>query len=329
MNSKTMQEELIRAAAASASAQRAPFIPRSLDNTALNDYMSCPRKYLYSMVLNRRRKAGGLSPALAYGTTWHAIMEAHYKTGGDRKAVVTAAVGSWQPHESPDDHRTLERALMEYEKYTARWGTHEQEILSWGRTLGWPENPMVEKVAELWWPGALHPYTGKIDRLIEHQGLVYVEDHKSGSQKPNFRQFDPSNQMMGYAWLAQKLTGLPIAGVRINAHAVLKTTSHFERQTIMYSQDRLEEWAENYGRWVQRVNDSMRLATLAVAPETQPTQLAIDAAFPMNLNACAGKYGMCTYTEVCTYPANIRGKILEAEYENEAWDPMADEEGEE
>lgn len=308
-------------------AVRSPHIMRAIDNTALTAFMECPRKYLYSMVLNRRR-SGATKPALAYGTTWHAILEAHYKTGGDTNAVINAAIASWQVSENPEDHRTLERALREYENYLRAWGDHDVETRTLGKTVGYPDTPVVEQATEVWWPGALHPYAGKIDRIFELQGLFYVEDHKTTSALGPyyFRQFDPSNQMMGYAWLAQKLTGFPIAGVRINAHAVLKTTSKFERQTVMFSQARLAEWAENYNSWIVRINESTAKLQEADDPENGDPDLSVLRAFPHNFNACAGKYGQCTYTEVCTMPPNVRHRVLEADFDVDAWDPTAEEE---
>lgn len=314
-NADSGQEQLVQL-------QRAPHIDRSIDNTALQSYMECPRKYLYSMVLHRRKK-GLTKPALAYGTTWHAMMEAHYKTGGNHDAVLRAAYMSWQPHDNPDDHRTIERALSAYEAFLKHYGDHETETRHHGKTVGFPENPIIEAPTELWWPGALHPYTGKIDRVFENAGLYYVEDHKTSSALGPyyFRQFDPSNQMMGYAWLAQKLTGLPIAGVRINAHAVLKRENKFERQTVMFSQQRLQEWAENLNMWVARIEESMRLFNLTkVTPADEQRDRLI--AFPHNFNACAGKYGACSYVDVCTMPPNVRQRVLENDFDYAPWDPM-------
>jgi hypothetical protein len=127
-----------------------------------------------------------------------------------------------------------------------------------------------------------------------------------------FNQFDPSNQMMGYAWLAQLLTGLPIAGVRINAHAVLKTQSKFERQTVSYSQKRLIDWGENFNEWVQKIERDIERGV-----------------FARNFNACAGKYGMCQYVGVCTMNPDRRIQTLEADFDEQEWNPMAaTEEGE-
>lgn len=302
---------------------RAPFISRAIDNTALEQYMSCPRKYYYSMVQHWRR--GGLTkPALAYGTTWHSIMETHYRTGGDIRAITDAAAASWQQHDNPDDHRTLDRCISAYAAWLNKYGDHDKETREWGKTVGYPDAPVVENVAELWWEGMLHPYTGKIDRIFEKDGAFFVEDHKTSSQLGDnyFKQFDPSNQMMGYAVLAQKLTGLPIAGVRINAHGVLKTMNKFERKTILYSQERLHEWEDNVNVWLRRLNESGERMSWT---GDEPARALL--AFPHNYNACAGKYGQCTYTEICTYPQRLRQRMLESPesgFSQLPWDPMAD-----
>jgi hypothetical protein len=228
-----------------------------------------------------------------------------HRTGGDIAKVVDAAISSWQPHDRAEDYRTLERAIREYERYVERYGMPQEED---AKTVGWPDQPMVEIAVDLSWPGALHPYAGKIDRIIEWAGQIYVEDHKTASQfgSSYFRQFELSNQMMGYAWLAQQILGRPIAGVRINAHIVYKAQpAKFERYLIGFSPSRLKDWAENYNIWVEKIEAAHR-----------------DNNWPMNLNACAGKYGMCTYAGVCVASPEVRQRVLEQDFEELPWDPM-------
>lgn len=288
--------------------RRSPYIPRPIDNTALADYMACPWKYYAGMVLNRRSAGNRTSPALTAGTAWHAGMEAHYKTGGDRAAVQRAIIMSWEPHDRPEDHRTVERILTSYDQYIEFWGTHDHDTRNSGKTVGFPSNPLVEIPVELSWPGALHPYTGRIDRIYEHNGLYYVEDHKSTSQMGTyyFHQFDPDNQMMGYAALAEVLTGLPIAGVRINAVCFLKGSTKFAREIVSYSKERLADWRENYNAWVQLLEQSYEREF-----------------WPRNFKACAGKYGMCQYVPVCSSAPHRRLQVLESEYQEMPWEPAA------
>lgn len=307
--------------------QRLPFIPRAIDNTALAAYDECERKYYYGMVLHRRRK-GAERPPLVYGTAWHKALEAHYKTNGDLNAVMEGAAKAWKDHGIADDHRTYHRLISAYEAYVSLYGLPEAEARGWGKTVGYPENPVIELAIEIWWPGALHPYTGKIDRVIEHQGLYYVEDHKTSSALGDqyFRQFDPSNQMMGYCWIAQQVTGLPIAGVRINAHGVLKSQNKFARSTIHYSPDRLLEWADNYNVRVQKVNESHARLEAGRLPDGTVLDAALLEAFPHQYGACAAKYGQCTYADVCTFDRRLRSRILAADYEVHEWNPLEEDE---
>jgi hypothetical protein len=326
MDGLTEQEELRVRGEGTSDIRRSPYIPRPIDNTALTDYMACPRKFFYGMVLNRRR-IGATPPALAFGTSWHAALEAHYKTGGDRYQVELAVMRSWQQHDRPDDHRTMQRVMTCYDQYMSHWGDHAADTSRNGRTVGFPENPMVEIPVEIAWPGGAHPYTGKIDRIIEINGLYYVEDHKTTSQlgAQYFQQYDPNNQMMGYAWLAQKLTGLRIAGVRINALGVLKTQTKLAREIVSYSKERLEEWGQNFNAWVLRLEHSYiayQEAEKAEDGEPLLNSPLLLAAFPHNFMACSGKYGMCQYASVCSFQPARRGYVLETEFAEKEWDPM-------
>lgn len=282
-----------------------PILDRPLDNTALADFMTCPRKYYYGMVLHRRLALGvGRSPALIYGTAWHRAMELHYKTNGQRDMVVLGIYQAWEDHGKQDDHRTVERCIIEYDNYVERWGLPSEES---SKTLGYPTNPLVEVSVNAEWEGCLYPYAGKIDRIFEENGQLYVEDHKTTSQMGDyyFHQFALSNQMMGYAWLGKQITGRDIAGVRINAHAIYKRESKFARHVLSFSARRLQEWADNYNRWVERVR---------AAYQTND--------FPGNYNACSGKYGMCQFASVCSMPPQLRQNVLEEEYVEKVWNPL-------
>lgn len=276
-------------------------IPRVLDNTALSTYMECPKKFDYSMRQHRRHR-GAPAPALAYGSVWHVIMDAHYTSNGDAQFVEQQAREAWTPHDRPDDHRTLERALVEYDNYVEKYGLPSDED---AQTVG-DSTKLIEIFTELSWPGALHPYAGKLDRIIELNGHIYIEDHKTTSRLGAyfFKQFELDNQMMGYAWLARKLTNVPVAGVRINAHAVYKRDSKFERSTISWSDEVLEDWAANYNLWVERIAESYRTNV-----------------WPRNFKACAGKYSICQYADICSLAPRIRQQALELDFDTFPWNP--------
>lgn len=291
-----------------------PILDRPIDNTALTLYMKCPRKYNFSMMQHRRGRVGftGGSPALAYGSCWHKALEVHYKTNGDSDMVFMAIQSSWEEHGKSDDHRTKDRVWLSYQQYVDKFGRPDSEE---AKTVGAEDGqPLVEIAANVLWEGAEHPYAGKIDRIIQLAGQYYVQDHKTTSRMGDyyFNQFELSNQMMGYIWIAQKLIpGIKISGVSINAHCVLKRESKFARQIISYSKERLEEWAENYNTWIRKLKDSYEKDE-----------------FPGDYSECDGKYSMCEYAGVCSMPPALRQRTLDFEYEVKPWNPM-EAEGEE
>ncbi len=287
-------------------------IDRAIDNTALTSFLRCKRLYDMSM-RQHRREEGPPAPAIAYGSIWHTAMEWHYKTDGDESRVDTEMILAWRPHEAPDDYRTLERARLEYRNYVKHYGKPSSEA---AQTVGWPTQPMVELSTEIGSAGLLHPYAGKLDRLIHWSKLYYIEDHKTTSRwtKNFFDQFRISNQMMGYVYLAGLILGKPIAGVRINVHVIRKRDSQFERQIVTYSKERMQEWLDNH-------NDHLRELEFSYKNNFWPGNYTD--------GGCSGKYGMCRYMKVCKMPPRLRQNTLEHEYAVRPWNPLAanDDEG--
>lgn len=285
-----------------------PVINRPIDNTALSTYMRCPRKYKLSMIEGWRRKEK--SQALSFGAFWHRLLETHYKSGGDEKAVMHTFM---QYHtEVPDtgDYRTAARALLEYRKFRQAHPI-ESDVRS---TVGWPDAPMVEIATAIHSERLIHEYAGKLDRIVVVGGLGFIEDHKTTSRldKGYFKQFENSNQMMGYVWMARQLVSeVKVVGVRINLLHVLTTKSGFDRQVITYPDSRMVEWEDNTNRWLRRL---MR----AIEEDDFPAHFGDDG--------CNGKYGRCEFFDVCASPPSIRQAVLEQDFHHDPWDPLAYEE---
>ena len=291
-------------------------IGRPIDNTVLSAYMACARRGLYMGWLHRR-KGGTLSPALAFGSGWHHIMEAHFKHAecslDELVADVTEyAAERWEDHQQLDDHRTFQRAILEYKKYIKTYGLPWNEE---AKTVGWPENPLVEISSDVAIPDARHPYAGKKDRIITVHGQYLVEDHKTASRADSFAAYEMDNQMIGYAVQAQLLTGRPIAGVRVDRLVVRKNDSELERRTISYGQERLRQWMQNYDRQLDRLERDLEL--FAKNPDIATTD-----GFPLNFSACHGKYGMCVYAGVCSLPPRMWQGVLEDDFEVIPWNPL-------
>lgn len=267
-------------------------------------------------MVQNRRLAGTPSPSLNYGATWHAALEAHYKSPecslDELEAAVTdSAVRKWEASSNTADYRSLDRMLsVEYPKYLKTFGVPWKEE---AQTVGWPNTPMVELAIELPVPGARHPYVGKLDRIMKSQGQYYIEDHKTTSRFDTnyFRQWELDNQMIGYATLAGILIGEPIVGVRINLHVIRKNDSVFERRTIPFAPERIKDWMRVYDHWLRRIESDMVGYTEGD-----------EDAFPHNFSACAGKYGMCSYASICGLPPSLRTRFLAQDFEINPWNPL-------
>lgn len=311
-----------------------PVIQRPIDNTAMTAYMSCPREYLYGM--HEHRRPTGRSAALVFGGAYHAGLEAYY-SGGDLNDMKVAALEKWEDHGAEGDYRTLERCWIVLEKYLKRWPDSDRE-----ETIGWPENPLVEVSTHVMGPELSHPYAGKIDRIVVVNGLGYIEDHKTTSRldKWFFKQFENSNQMMGYVYMAQQLVpGIKIVGARINVAHVLKTKEDFHRAPVTFTPEQIKHWADNYNRWAQRIAldslayewesgklDEGEVEDLAKAMDLSMDVVRFfkDSSFPghYGTNGCDRKYGLCVYHRVCGASPKIRQKVLEAEFEVSPWNPL-------
>lgn len=303
-----------------------PVIQRPIDNTAMSAFSRCPREYFFSMFQHRR--SGRLSPSLAFGRIWHKILETHYRTDGDKHAVVAAALDHWEEPYQPDpakpDYRSLERSVIEYDKYVSQYGLPLKEV---GKTVFFHGQPLIELPASALAGELIHPWAVKIDRVIEIDGLYWIEDHKTTSRfdKHYFSQYLLSNQMMGYAYQAQHLLpDIKIQGVRINLLHVLTSTSNFKREPIPFSREKLQHWARNTNAWIRRLASAQE-AYNSLLEEGMTIDEARDLAFPGHFgdDGCSRKFGLCGYFEVCSASPLLRSKMLTRNFpEQHPWNPL-------
>lgn len=280
---------------------------RVLDNTALNDFRTCRWKYYAGMVLHRR--ANITSSPLWYGTVVHKMLEIFYKTHDETLAIAVANKLYLGKEPNRDDYRTLARAILVFKDYVKHYGVPNPRI---EETVGWPDAPAVEistslELDDLDNPGQTFPYAVRIDRLVRLNGLLHVEDHKTASQfgKTYFKEYIMSPQMMGYARVAELITGERIHGVRINVICTRSKDHEFARQIIPYSTARLDGWQRQ---------TAVHVAEIASRMES--------GVWPRDYN-CSPKYGSCTYFEVCRVPDDLQQRSLELDFTVAPWDPLS------
>lgn len=305
-----------------ATRQGLELLNRPLDNTALSAYLACPREFLFSMIMHRRHS--GKSTALVFGSGWHHALEAHYKSGGNREVVQYFVRRKWEDHDSPDDYRTLERVLLDYDKYVKKWGGPDSDDIR--STVGFPDNPLVEIATNAQGDALLHPWAVKIDRIVKVGGLYYVEDHKTTSRldKHYFKQFELSYQMMGYTYVAQQLfPDIKIQGVRVNVSHVLTGKSEFYRELFPYSPAQIKVWVATTNSWMRQLGDATARYYEALDEGRDPYDAIVEN-FPAHFgdNGCSRKFGLCQYHSVCSAGPAIQLRLLDRDFEVVPWNPL-------
>lgn len=152
---------------------------------------------------------------------------------------------------------------------------------------------------------------GHLDKVVDFNGDLYVEDHKTSTTTPGsyfFNQFEPNNQMTLYTLAAQVVLASPIKGVIIDAAQILVDSSAFARGFTYRTQDQLEEWT----------NDLQYHLSIAES-------YATEGYWPMNDTAC-DKFGGCRFRTICSKSPRVRGEFLRADFdqlpEDERWNPL-------
>jgi len=273
-----------------------------VDNFALTNFQTCPAKYdlrIRQGITTRRR-----SSALAFGGGFHEGLATWYKTG-DLAAALTAIATKWDDTVSADDYRTKEKAVQVMIDYVKHYPAENFKVVGIEDGAPMIEVPFVLDTGMVTDDGEPIEYGGIFDGLVDFNGQLWVLEHKTTSQLGSyyFDQFKPNNQVTGYIWAAEQLSGRKVHGAIINAIGVYKTgTTKFERgMTARHPQD-LVEWLEN----IRLVCNQIKRAE--------------KEGFSQSTNACT-LYGKCEYhsIHVLSHPSE-REKRIESDYIREAWD---------
>lgn len=310
-----------------------------IDNTALKLFQACPLKFKTRMVdhWTSRYKSG----ALGYGGAVHEGLKIWYQGQMDGlpfnhrlEAALEQIITHWPIDHPADDFRSLGRAKELMVKYAAEYPQEPFKVLMvevpfsfeigrcilWCARCDWDNLPNeegfrsglggtptsnCEKCNE-----PLEPieYGGIFDTLVQYGGIstVYVLEHKTTSQLGGlyFRQFDIDNQISGYTWGAQSVTGKLIGGAVVNA---LCTTSSgkmsFKREIIGRNPKDLERWKDDVAQTCNEIRRCER-----------------EGHWRIHSDHCMNKYGLCEYqsVHVLSDPDEQRRR-LEVDYVQDPW----------
>lgn len=252
---------------------------------------------------------------------------------------------TWNPEHPRDDYRTLERAQKLLLKYIETYPQESFKILAVEVPFAVPLTPpawldcansflvrddnyphfVIPYIGEPRWncPGksdaaGLCGHCGRECEPIEYGGIydllvqfgastIYVVDHKTTSQLGStyFLQFNPNNQITGYVWGAEQLSGRKVAGAIINAMCLTTAGNmKFERDMTARTPADLAEF---------RSDVIWKCNAIAQARRT--------GVWPKSTSMCQGKYGMCGYHSIHVLADEGERQLRrETDYVKRVWD---------
>lgn len=267
------------------------------DYTKMSTFMTCRRKFHYRM---QRGLVGKVPPVAAdFGKAIHKGLDVWYATGVLEPAIETfKAEFTEQEDDTKRTHKMGEWILRNYHD------TYQDQPFK-----------VLKCEHEFCIPlGNGNNLIGRIDKIIEWDGVTWVMDHKTTSQlgPQFFRMHTPNLQFDGYTWAAHRLGYTNCQGVLVDAILVakglLETSSRAKlsplaRDFAVRTQDDLADYV-NHAWAVQR-----------------DIKLCEDSGeWTPNFDACT-YYGECPYRRICKEPKDIREKVIEMDYRVEHWDP--------
>lgn len=286
------------------------------DSTSLSSFVTCPRKYYYSML--QGWTAETKSVHLIFGGHYASALEHYHKHRAAgvsyedalRKVVREALENTWDRERNvPQDwmhasktRDTLIRSIVWYLEHFKN-DPMKTVILSDGRAAV-EYSFSIDLSSE-------YTYCGHIDRLVTYgeDNDIYVQDQKTTSSQitPRFFEgYSPDYQMTGYTWAGQLIFNMPVKGVVIDAAYIAVGFTAFGRQPIGRSERQLEEFRNEV---LHHIENAKRCHETGY--------------YPMNRTAC-GNYGGCEFRRVCSAVPGVRDNLLAGNFrKRDRWDPLA------
>lgn len=285
--------------------------PEAIDSSMLKDFVDCPSMFYLRHVLGLRRKRQrpGAGSTLDWGTCWHGLQEVYWKTKSQEEAIKWLAANfpdSVRP-DTDKQGRSRERMFKMFFEYIATIAPKIEDEYETLRTEQFFD--IFNEQLGIRWAGRMD----KI-RLRRKTGQLVVWDYKTSSAMGQFyfESHEHGFQLPGYVWAAGQMGTGQVKDVVLDVLYTLKTKHEFFQKPFRYETPKLIEWTSN----VKRILDQIHylLAHHLENPD----------AWVKNWNECT-RYSMCQFSDVhFTLPSgDTRLRILEEDYVEDRWDPLA------
>lgn len=342
---------------------------RIYDNTEVSGHRHCNRRHFFRHELHLTYP--GTAPALAFGLAWHSAMDVVWSEIGElhkdqkheeiieflRERVYPAWEAVWIEEGFPSASdmndelrdklkaRTPDTAIEMLLSYIMeRWDTlrYDFKFLSKEQPFVVPLDPSDPT---LW-------YSGRLDKVFEYQGGIWLCDHKSSSlyakqggfQRSFLDSFSPDSQISGYCYGAKLLYGDRFKGAYIDAALVSKTHHDiFTLVPVKRMQDQLDAWLWETREEIRRIEvdhevigadwwpdpqDDGGTAELKVFSPTVASLTHLPGA-PKNTGNCFNFNTPCPYLDLCQSWGNpLKGLVehgLPQGYVIDEWSPFTEE----
>ncbi|HXJ63892.1 MAG TPA: PD-(D/E)XK nuclease family protein [Actinomycetota bacterium] len=197
----------------------------------LDTYRQCPLKH--QLGYRERWVSSEQKPALARGTVWHSMSEAHYRVI-QRAQAADHPLHNWRKDEALEGQLQIEarqaavRALtgsgINDEEVDLLWWMYEGYVKMWGLDPQWRiravEHNVVIPLREPSGRKSRFRVKAKIDLVVDRLDLpgtpTVIVDHKSGRNFASGKELDIDDQFSLYEWLLRSV-GKPCLGSIHNA----------------------------------------------------------------------------------------------------------------
>lgn len=154
-------------------------------------------------------------------------------------------------------------------------------------------------------------YGGRMDRIVEHQGIAGPKDLKTTvmDESDPLIVYRPSHQFQGYVWLASHLMHRHCWGIIVERIVTNKSKIKIDRFPVSFTKDNCREWVFNELEMQRRFRHQV---ANHINDESKWTQ---------NYARC-GTPWPCPYRDVCLSPTTggFRYKLLRDNFVEKRWD---------
>lgn len=297
---------------------------RFFDNSMLDVFRVCPRKFYFRHI--RNWETAGIRVPLIFGTAIHAAMDQ-----------------LWPGVHGNNDFQLLELSMTAFQKAWIAGGMGDSmDFDTFPRTparaidilIGYIKQyrSMIESVqlvaveTAFVVPLSLENsdifYIGKWDKVYKDRLGYNILDHKTASSIANtwLNSFSPNGQMDGYLHAGHMTYGDEMHGVMIDGLLNSKSKIDFIRLPLQRQIGQLNAWLWEVTDLIDQIElNEERLLDI----RSSDKRLDYLAAFPKCTTSCTQYYGICPYHDICQFVDNPEGREIPDSMAISTWTPFS------